>query len=152
MRLATRSIIEGFLGLAALALIAALVVPWKEPGLPGSIGPNPSLSPSTTSAPASAAVAAAPDDVLTIFIGKPAVHAAPAPAPAKPPIAATWLRYLGRSKSPEGVTWVFLKDTRTGKLIQASAGDSSDGWTIVQDQDGTLVLKNGVDVYSVVKR
>lgn len=72
--------------------------------------------------------------------------------PAKPPADAPWLRYLGRSGSPDGTSWCFVKDTRSGKVIKAAFGAASHGWSLVAEDANRVILKRGDDLYSVSKR
>ncbi len=151
MRLAPVRVGEAALGLGVLVLLVLLIVPWKEQALPKPAAADTSFS---TLPPASLPAApspASPESILPIFIGRPAAQSAPVPA-AKSPVEGTWLLYLGRSRAPDGtVTW-FVKDTKTGKIIKAAKDEGADGWTMVEEKDNSLLLKNGGILYSVVKR
>ncbi len=86
-----------------------------------------------------------------MFGGRPAVRTPAAPA-ARAPVDAPWLQYLGRSQSVDGTTTVFLKDTKTGRLISATRADTPGAWVIVDEQGTTLIVKNGDALYSVKTR
>jgi hypothetical protein len=143
---------EAGLGLAALVLIGVLVAPWRVPPLPDPTAAG--RSPSRTLPAGAAAVVqpSTPEAILPLLVGRPAPKAAaPVPVPT-PPQQATWMRYLGRSQSADGATQVYMKDTKTGKLITASKDAGADGWVLVQEQADTILVKNGDTVYSVGKR
>jgi len=119
-----------------------------------------------TASPAAAwarAGALAPEAILPLFVGKktakpaPAAVASPQPAPAsqpapKVPVAAPWLRYMGRSTGPDGSASVYVKDTKSGKVVRAALGVTVGGWTLVSEDDAGLVLTFGEDLYTVSKR
>ncbi len=137
---------------AALALLALLVVPWRERAMPAAVSADPALSSVAAVVAPSSARTLSPEDVLRLFTGKAPVGIASSGQQEKPPQDAPWLQYLGRSQSAEGVASVFLKDTRSGKLITAIQGSASAGWSIVQEQDGAVIVKNGDNLYSVKTR
>jgi len=162
MRLWTR-VLEPALGLAAAALLALLIVPWTEKPLPLVAAKARANVPARQAEALAGPRALAPDAILPLFVGravpKPAPVAPPAPQPApvaqpapKVPAAAPWLRYMGRSTAPDGTSSVYLKDTRTGKVLRAAQGVALGGWTLVSEDDAGLVLANGEDLYAVNKR
>jgi hypothetical protein len=158
MKSSIRTTAEVVLGLAALALLILLLLPHRQLPLP-----RPPAGDADAALPAAAGVSAhaqavPPEAILPLFVGtparKPARIAAPVAQglPAKPPADAPWLRYLGRSGSPDGTSWCFVKDTRSGKVIKAAFGAASQGWSIVEDDANRVILKSGDDLYSVSKR
>jgi hypothetical protein len=141
---------ESVLGLGIIVLLAFLIVPWKQRPLPRPPAAGAASSVAPPTALPAAASPASPESILPIFIGRPAASAS-APA-GKPPLDAPWLQYLGHSSAPDGsVTW-YVKDTRSGKIIRASKTEGADGWAVVEEKDTSLLLKNGSDLYTVVKR
>jgi hypothetical protein len=158
MKSSIRTTAEAVLGLAALALFILLVLPRREQPLS-----RPPAGDTDTALPAAAGVPAhtqpvPPEAILPLLVGtpvrKPAGIAAPVVQgqPVQPPADAPWLRYLGRSGSPDGTSWCFVKDTRSGKVIKAAFGAASPGWSIVKDDANRVVLKSGDNLYSVSKR
>jgi hypothetical protein len=152
MRLAMHRAAEAALGVAALALIAVLVAPLRAPALPDPSAAGRSPAKSAPAGAAAAAQPAVPEDILPLLVGRPAPKAAaPAPAPV-PPQPAAWMKYLGRSLAADGSTQVYLKDTKTGRLVTATRDAGAGGWVLVQEQADTVIVKNGDTVYSVGKR
>ncbi len=99
-----------------------------------------------------AAQPAAPEAILTLLVGRQAPKAA-APAPATvPPQQAPWMKYLGRAFAADGSTQVYLKDTKTGRLMTATRDAGAGRWVLVQEQDDAVIVKNGDTAYSVGKR
>jgi hypothetical protein len=143
-------IAEAALGLGIVVLLALLIAPWKQQALPRPPAAGGAPSAATPAGLPASASPTSPESILPIFIGRPAASAS-APA-AKPPVDATWLQFLGHSSAPDGsVTW-YVKDTRTGKIIRASKTEGADGWTMVEEKDTSLLLKNAGVLYAVVKR
>jgi hypothetical protein len=98
-----------------------------------------------------------PEDVEALFVGRPPVAARAGAASAgaavsADPVAANWLRYLGRSTAPDGTTQVFVKDTRSGAVISAARGRVVDGWTLVDEDGASVTLGRGNERYSVPRR
>jgi hypothetical protein len=147
-----RRIAEAVLSLAVLALVAMLAMPWKARELPRAVSTSLSVSDEEHAAAPTAATPVAPDGVIRLFVGRPAAKAEVRAAPARPPQDATWLRYLGRSRSADGMASVFLKDTKTGRLITATQAGTSDGWSIAEEQDGAVIVKYADTLYSVRTR
>ena len=158
MKSSIRTAAEAILGLAALALFILLVLPPRQPPMP-----RPPAADADIALPAAPDVLAhtqsvPPEAILPLFVGTPARKptgiAAPVVqgAPAHPPADAPWFRYLGRSGSPDGTSWCFVKDTRSGRVIKAAFGAASRGWSIVEDDANRVVLKSGDELYSVSKR
>jgi hypothetical protein len=149
---------EAVLALAALGLLAALVVPWRESPLP----PRPNLprgaAPSLPAAPALSPVRAEPDAVLALFVPpsppRPArpqgvVEQKPPPMPEKKPVDAPWLSYLGYTSAAEGKATYYFKDTRSGRVIKVTDGESVGGWSLLGVKDNRMILQNKDDVFSV---
>ena len=149
---AMHRVAEAALGVAALALLVVLAAPWRQPALPDpSAGGRSSARPQPTGA-AAAAQAASPEAILPLLIGRQAPRAAaPAPAPV-PPQPAPWMKYLGRALAADGSAQVYLKDTKTGRLVTAAVNGGTSGWILVNEQDDSVIVKNGDTVYSVGKR
>jgi hypothetical protein len=157
MRLSIRTVIEPALALAAGALLALLVIPWKGAPLPPvASSPQPEMRQPPPELQTARRMVS-PEAILPLFVGKQTpervVNASSAPQPAgKPPAAASWLRYMGRSSATDGKSYVYVKDSRSGKVIRASQTEALNGWTLVSEDDAGLVLKNGEDLYTVSKR
>jgi len=158
MKSSIRTAAEAVLGLAALALLILLVLPRRQLPLPRAPAGNTDTAPSAAAGISAPVQVIPPEAILPLLVGtpvkKPAGSAAPVAQglPAKPPADAPWLRYLGRSGSPDGTSWCFVKDTRSGKVIKAAFGAALHGWSIVEDDANRVVLKSGDDFYSVSKR
>ncbi len=155
-----RRILEPLLAVAAAALLVILVVPWKETALPALGAKAAAASPPAHAPGPELARAVAPDAILPLFVGRQVQKPTPPPAPPAPqaqpapkrPVAATWLRYMGRSAAPDGTSSVYLKDTRSGKVLKAAQGVAMGGWLLLSEDEATLVLSYGEDLYSVSKR
>ena len=158
MKSSIRMAAEAILGLAALALLIILVLPPRQPSMPRPPAADVDLALPAAVGVSAHAQAVPPEAIIRLFVGtpvrKPAGFAAPIAKgpPAHPPADAPWLRYLGRSGSPDGRSWCFVKDTRSGKVIKAAFGAASPGWSIVEDDANRVVLKSGDDLYRVSKR
>jgi hypothetical protein len=157
MQLSIRKVVEPALALAAAVLLALLVVPWEEPQLPSAAASRQSAKPKAQAELQAARYVASTDAVVTLFVGKQAPKAAAASATptqpvAKPVSAAPWLRYMGRSSAADGKSYVYVKDTKSGKVIRAAQAEAVNGWTLVSEDDEGLVLKSGEDLYAVSKR
>ncbi len=157
MKLSKQTIIEASLSLAALALLAALLIPWRQP--------NPAEEPSKTLAgnaedlPGAALAPAhvSPDALYGLFASKASAprETTPktvAPAGVKKSADAPWLKYIGNIKGAEGKSYYFFKDTRSNRSISLSMGETVNGWTLLEIQEKTFVLKNNEDIYTVNKR
>jgi hypothetical protein len=155
MKSSLSRLLQGFLLLSALSLLAALLVPWKSavstaamPLLPGAKVPDPTparASPEPVS----------PEIVLALFTKRNA------PAPARLPPApetpkaqeATWLAYLGFYTSAQGEPSFALKDTRSGRVITiGQRGASAGGWAVIAVEDMRIIVRKDSDVYIVHKR
>jgi hypothetical protein len=152
MRLAMHRAAEAALGLAALVLVGVLVAPWREPPLPDPSAAGKSPVRTVPVGAAAASQASPPEVILPLLVGRPAPRAAAQAAAPTPPVDASWMRYLGRSQSADGATQVYMKDTKSGKLITASKNAGADGWVLVQELADKILVKNGDTVYSVGKR
>jgi hypothetical protein len=158
MRLSIQKASEASLALFALLLIAALIVPWRQS--------NPTEAPAKTASelspnPAGTAaepIRATPDTLFNLFAGKAAATpSAAVPKPAavtatKKPVDAPWLRYIGNISGAEGKSYYFFKDTRSGRSVTLSAGETINGWSLVEIADNKFILKNNEDLYTVNKR
>ncbi len=150
MRLPMRRAAELALGAAAAALLVLLVVPWKAAPLPGAAGSGSSPQPQPEIARQQTRIAVPPDTILRLFTGaRPAAQARAAPSPEAKPVDASWLRYMGRSSAPDGTTHVYVKDTKSGKVIRATRGEALDGWTLVSEDASGLMLQYGDELYAV---
>jgi hypothetical protein len=153
MRRPVQRAVELALGAAAAALLVLLVLPWREAPLPhaaDSGGPAPASREGT---PPESGSVVPPEAILRLFTGaKPVAAETQVGPPVVKPVDAPWLRYMGRSSAPDGTAHVYVKDTKSGKVIMASRGMALDGWILVAEDADTLTLANGGDVYSVSKR
>lgn len=148
---------EAILALAAIGMLAALVVPWPQGKLTIAPGGERAQVPQAAAGDARRIESAPPDALLTLFVKKTPVPSAPRPARApgsveKKPVDAPWLNYLGYSSGADGKPLHFFKDTRTGRLIKLSKGETSGGWALVEIGESRFVLKNNDDLYIVTKR
>jgi hypothetical protein len=142
------------LGAAAAAFLALLVAPWRQAPLPGAVdGADPQPAARVSAQPESG-TDVPPEAVLRLFTGGvPATTAASAPGlPAAAPVAAPWLRYMGRSSDPDGTSHVYVKDTKSGKVIRATRGQVLNGWILVAEDAEGLTLRFGDDLYAVSTR
>ena len=157
MRLSTPRISEIALAAAAVVLLAALILPWGSP----PTAQAPAESAAVTSPAAAGAVTkpalAAPEALNSLFVVKRA--AAPvASAPKTPSTAARktqevpWLKFVGTISGAEGKSYYFFKDTRSGRSISLSPGETVNGWSLVEIGDAKFILKNNEDLYTVNKR
>jgi hypothetical protein len=153
MRRSKQRIVELALGTAAAALLVLLVAPWKAVPLPGDAGNGSSPQPQREAARHETATRVPPEAVLRLFTGGgPATPARTATSAGAKPIDASWLRYMGRSSTPDGTTNVYVKDTQTGMVIRATRGAAHDGWVLVSEDAAGLTLRHGDDLYAVNKR
>jgi hypothetical protein len=158
MKSSIQTAAEAVLGLTALALLILLAYPRRDTPLPRPPAGDTDMALPSAAGVSSVTQAVPPETILALFEGarvtKPAGSAAPIvkAEPAHPPTDAPWLRYLGRSGFPDGTSWYFVKDTRSGRVIKAAFGAVSPGWSIVEDDTNRVVLKSGDDLYSVSKR
>ena len=161
MRWLTASL-EVVLGLAVVALLALLVFPWGKLPLPAMGARAQTVLAARAAEVQTQTGTVSVDAILPLFVGRkapkpaPAVAApepAPAPQPApKAPVAAPWMRYMGRSTASDGSSSVYLKDSKSGKVVRAAPGVSVGGWTLVSEDEAGLVLSFGEDLYLVSKR
>jgi hypothetical protein len=151
MRLPMRRVVELALGAAAAALLALLAVPWKPEPLPGAAGGGSSPPPPREAARREPGTAVPPETILRLFTGG-GPEASAVSSPAAKPIDAFWLRYMGRSSAPDGTTYVYVKDTESGKVIRATRAEALDGWILVSEDESGLTLQHGDDRYAVSKR
>ncbi len=156
MRLSIPKTSELLLGAIALAFLAAVVIPWRQPDAGETL-----LKGSAEAAQASAGVVlepvlATPDVLNNLFVAKRTAAPAAAPRPASPAakntVTAPWLRYIGYISGAEGKSYYFFKDTRTSRSITLSVGETVNGWSLVEIGDKQFILKNNTDLYTVNKR
>jgi hypothetical protein len=153
MRLPMRRVVELALGAAAAALLVLLVVPWKAAPLPGVTGSGSSPQPQPETARQETRTAVPPETILRLFTGaRPATPAIAAPSPDAKPVDAPWLRYMGRSSAPDGTMHVYVKDTKSGKVIRATRGEALDGWALVSEDASGLILQHDDELYAVSKK
>jgi hypothetical protein len=153
MRLPMRRAVELALGAAAAALLVLLVIPWKETPLPGAADVGTSTPASRERVQPERGAGVQPETIVRLFTGgRPAAPASPAPPPDVTPIDAPWLRYMGRSSDPDGTLHVYVKDTKSGKVINATRGEARNGWILVAEGAEGLTLRNGGELYAVSKR
>jgi hypothetical protein len=154
MRRTTALVAEIALALAAAALLVALAVPWPPVPDPDVVPVAPRAEATSPPSPEPRAEIA-PGDIEALFVGRLPVAARAAAtreAVSADPVAADWLRYLGRSRAPDGTTQVFVKDTRSGAVITAARGRVVDGWTLVEEDGVSVTLGRGDERYSVPRR
>jgi hypothetical protein len=153
MRFLTQRRVEAALAIAVLTLLAVLLVPWREAPLEpmkGNAGTTVSAMPA---AEGRKAARAAPEAVLSLFIGRaPAAQARTTAAVEKKPMDAPWLNYLGYYAVAEGKPYYWFKDTRTGRVIKVSKGQDSGEWVLLEISGDTMLLKCNNELYTVNKR
>ena len=155
MRSTVRRTIDLSLGVAAAALLALLVAPWRVAPLPGGTGdgtPRPAARASELRASASDVP---PETVLRLFSGGASLSAPAASSgrSAAAAVEAPWLRYMGRSSDPDGTTHVYVKDEKSGRVIRATRDRALNGWVLVEETEERLILANDDDErYAVSKR
>ena len=143
--------------LAAILFMAAFVAaPWKEQPLPGADVGTPAAPSTAEGAQRDSRTVVAPELLVPLFLGKEpsattAVVRSPQASTPKP-VDAAWLRYVGRSSADDGKSYVYVKDTRTGKVIRATRGEYVNGWILRTEDDSNLVLENADGRYLVSKR
>jgi len=59
---------------------------------------------------------------------------------------------VGTISGAEGKSYYFFKDTRSGRSISLSPGETVNGWSLVEIGDAKFILKNNEDLYTVNKR
>ncbi len=143
--------------LAAILLMAAfLLAPWNEGPLPGADAGTPAAPSAAEGAPPDSRTDVAPELLVPLFLGKrpsgKTEVARDMHIPVTKPVDAPWLRYVGRSSSEDGKSFVFVKDTRSGKVIRATRGEYLNGWMLGEEDDFSLVLQNADGRYLVNKR
>jgi hypothetical protein len=143
--------------LAAILLMAALVLaPWKARPLPGAAASAPAAPSAVPGSQPDSRTVVAAEQLVPLFLGKEpsgaTVIARTPPAPVVAPVDATWLRYLGRSSSDDGKSYVYLKDTRSGRVFQVTRGEYLNGWMLSEENDASLVLQNADGTFIVNKR
>ncbi len=161
MKFSLPKAVEAVLALAVLGLLAALVVPWRQTPFPvrpaGPRPETPSLPAQTRLSPARAE----PEAVLALFVpkGPPRLARPPSPAEVKPPpvpekkpVDAPWLSYLGYTSAAQGKPTYYFKDTRSGRLIKVTPGESSGGWSLLEVKDNRMILQNKDEIFAVNKR
>ena len=152
MRLPMRRVVDLALGAAAAALLVFLAAPWKAAPLPGATGSGSPPQPQPEAARRETRTTVLPDAILRLFTGGgPTTPITAAPPPALKPVEAAWLRYMGRSSAPDGTAHVYVKDTKSGKVIRATRGAALDGWILVSEDASGLTLRHGDDLYAVSK-
>ncbi len=153
MRRSAHRAIEALLCLAIVGLLVVEIVPWRRPSLPTRATRASPIASSPEDPPDHAASAAPVDTVLRLFTDRVTVPArAPSLPQAKAPVDAPWLKYMGFASTAEGALSWYVKDTKTGRMIRVSQGQTVGGWTVVESATDRLVLKNGEELYSVSKR
>jgi hypothetical protein len=154
MRPTMRRAVDLALGAAAAALLVLLVAPQREAPPAGAAGGEAPAPVARAGEPSESGTDVPPGAVLRLFTGGvpvATVAAAPGP-PAAAPVEAPWLRYLGRSSDADGTAHVYVKDTKSGKVIRATRGEVLNGWIIVAEDSESLTLRCGDDLYTVGKR
>jgi len=144
MRSTARRTIDLSLGVAAAALFALLVVPWRVAPLPdGDRGGTPQPAARASERPASASVVQ-PEAIVRLFTGSASAPAAAAARSrsATAAVEAPWLRYMGRSSDPDGTTHVYVKDAKSGRVIRATRDRALNGWVLVEETEERLLLEN----------
>jgi hypothetical protein len=67
----------------------------------------------------------------------------------KKPTEAPWLAYLGFSSGAEGKPTYYFKDTRSGRVIKVTQGDTASDWTLAGITQDRMILRNKDDLFAV---
>ncbi len=153
MRFLARRKVEAALALLALTLLVILLVPWREAAVKPMKG-NAGAAAAAVPVPEGGKTArAAPEAVLSLFVGRAPAVQAHAPAAAEKKIMdAPWLNYLGYYSAAEGKPYYWFKDTRTGRVIKVSKGQASGEWALLEISGNRMVLRYNNELYAVNKR
>jgi hypothetical protein len=144
---------EAFLCLVILGLLVGEVVPWRQADLPLKASGRSSVPGTPVDPPGPDESALPIETVVTLFTDRVAAQPRTSPAPqAKTPQDAPWLKYMGFASTADGTSTWYVKDTKTGRMIRASQGQTMAGWAVVESTADRLILRNGDDLYSVNKR
>jgi hypothetical protein len=111
--------------------------------------PPPAVSGAGSTADAAAPAPVPADVVIALFLG-PAPERSAALPPTGRPSRVDWLQYLGRSIDAGGVVRVFVKDGRTGGVIVAGADEGA--WRLVAEEESSVTLGRGTELYEVPRR
>jgi len=156
MRLSIPKTSEIVLAALALAFLAALVIPWRQPDAGETLLKGSAEAAQASAGVISEPVLATPEVLNNLFVAKRTAAPAAAPKPASPAskkaVSVPWLRYIGTISGAEGKTYYFFKDTRTNRSITLSAGETVNGWSLLETGDKQFILKNNEDLYTVNKR
>jgi hypothetical protein len=145
------------LAAGAVCLLAALIIPWKEPKAALPQTPTSAAPEASPSIAQEKSERAAPQTIVALFVKRapaaPMIATRGAPAPeVKKPVDAPWLSYLGFYTGAPGKPYYLLKDTRSGRVIQLPQAGVFNGWSLVEVSDKRLVVRNADDVFIVNKR
>ncbi len=161
MKFSLRATAEAVLALTAVCLVAVLVIPWREqPLLPGPGGRRADL-PAVPEQARRSPARAEPEALISLFVPRAAprsmrpsapAQALPAATTEKKPTDAPWLAYLGYSSGAEGGQSYYFKDTRSGRVIKVTQGETAGDWTLVGVTEGRMILQNKGETYAVNKR
>ncbi len=153
MRFLAQRKVEAALALAALTLLAVLLVPWREAPFEPMKGNAGAAAAAVPIPEGGKAARAAPEAVLSLFVGRaPASQGHAQVAPEKKPVDAPWLSYLGYYSKAEGKPYYWFKDTRTGRVIKVSKGETSGEWALLEISGNRMVLRYNNELYAVNKR
>jgi hypothetical protein len=158
MKSVISKVAQGLLLAAAIGMLAALVIPWAEPSAAGVPSSVTTVSPAVPAPDAGRIHAASPQAITALFL-EPRTPAPAAAVPrialqpeAKKPLDAPWLSYLGYYSDAPGAPCYLLKDTRNGHVIRVPSNGDSSEWSLLENSDKRMVIKNSSDIYIVMKR
>jgi|SRR5208283_483720 len=148
-------LVQGFLAVAAMCLLAAIIIPWKRQASPLSPPAAPAMLPADPIRVRQSPEPASPEAVLTLFVKRSvpsATRALPAPEASKP-VDAPWLVFLGFYSSAPGEPCFLLKDTRSGRVITIGLRSAPPNrWALVAIEDTRLIVRMDSETYIVKKR
>jgi hypothetical protein len=158
MKSAISKLAQALLAAAAIGLLAALAVPWTEPPVAGAPSSS-TVVPSALPAPDAGRTHAVSPQAVAALFAKPRAPATAAAVPQllprpeeRKPVDAPWLSYLGFYSDAPGAPCILLKDTRNGRVIRVPASGDSSEWSLLENSDKRMIIRNGSDIYVVVKR
>ena len=156
-----RALPEVLLSAAAACLLVLVVGPARRPAAAPERRQEAAAYVAAPAALPSAPVPAEPDAVVSLFYREPprrapappepVVEAKPAAAEPVKPVEVSWLSYVGYFSGEDGRPFFYIKDTRSGRLIKITTGETSD-WTLVEAAEGRIVVRHDGTVYSVARK
>ena len=157
MKSGATSAAQILLAAGSISLLAALVLPWPESTL-ADMGPASFAAPAVNPPPVQGKPERATRQaIISLFVtssagptGVPAARTPPA-EPARKPVDAPWLKYIGSYSGAPRQPCYLLKDTRTARMVQIPTSGVN-AWTLVEVTANHLVVRHGDDLFVVSRR